>query len=131
MTRLILYLTIAIAAITIAAFSQFQKPAKWIVPEQYEKMKNPVEADAVSLQEGKAIYKRHCVSCHGKTGKGDGVKAAQLDVHPGNFAKDLKEQTDGALFYKTAEGRNQMPSYKKKLQDDEIWSVVNYIRTLK
>ncbi|MBX3241644.1 MAG: c-type cytochrome [Chitinophagaceae bacterium] len=96
-------------------------------------MKNPVNADAESLKTGKALWAKHCQSCHGKTGLGDGSKAAQLKTDPGNFsAADFHKQTDGSIFYKTSEGRDDMPGFKKKIPDqDEIWSIVNFVRTLK
>lgn len=96
-------------------------------------MKNPVKSDAASLAEGKTLWNKHCASCHGKMGLGDGSKAAQLKTDPGNFSKAaFQGQSDGALFYKTLEGRDDMPSFKKKIPDQsEIWSIVNYIRTFK
>jgi mono/diheme cytochrome c family protein len=96
-------------------------------------MKNPVKSDATSLAEGKELWSKHCQSCHGKTGLGDGTKAAQLKTEPGNFTKaDVQSQSDGSLFYKSSEGRDDMPSFKKKIPDEEErWSIINYIRTLK
>jgi mono/diheme cytochrome c family protein len=45
---------------------------------------------------------------------------------------DDQKQSDGSLFYKISEGREDMPSFKKKIPDEEdIWSIVNYLRTLK
>jgi mono/diheme cytochrome c family protein len=105
----------------------------WPVPDKYNKMANPVASDAASIADGKELYIKHCQSCHGKKGKGDGSKAAQLDSDCGDFTTpEFKKQTDGALFYKTSEGRKDMPSFKKKIPaEEEIWSVVNYMRTLK
>lgn len=104
----------------------------WKAPEKYLKMKNPVKSDAASIAAGKVLYNKHCASCHGKKGMGDGTKAAQLDTSPGDFTdKSFASQPDGSLFYKTLEGRDDMPSYKKKIPDQEdIWNVVNYMRTL-
>lgn len=103
----------------------------WSVPAKYEKMKNPVKADKESLSIGKSLYNKHCKSCHGKEGLGDGSKAAQLDTPSGDFTDEsFISQSDGALFYKSVEGRDDMPGFKKKIPDDEdMWSVVNYIRT--
>lgn len=103
----------------------------WPVPEKYEKMKNPVEATSASLEIGKQLYNQHCKSCHGKEGLGDGPKAAQLDTPSGDFTDEsFISQSDGALFYKTIEGRDDMPSFKKKIPDEEdIWNVINYLRT--
>jgi mono/diheme cytochrome c family protein len=111
------------------------KPEKkpWPVPDNYKKMKNPVASDAASIAEGKALYATHCKSCHGTKGLGDGPKAAQLKTEAGDFSTaDFQSQTDGAVFYKTSEGRDDMPSFKKKIPDaDERWSVINFMRTLK
>ncbi|MDP9048480.1 MAG: cytochrome c, partial [Bacteroidota bacterium] len=86
-----------------------------------------------SVSSGKALWNLHCASCHGKKGLGDGSKAAQLKTIPQDLSKaGLQAQPDGSLYYKIAEGRDDMPSFKKKIPDTEdIWSVVNYIRTLK
>lgn len=117
--------------IVAASFTVNQTP--WAVPDKNAKMANPVKADASSLSTGKELWAKHCQSCHGKTGKGDGTKAATLDTHPGDFTQAVtQDQTDGALFYKISEGRKDMPSFKKKIPDaDDIWSVVNYMRTFK
>jgi mono/diheme cytochrome c family protein len=105
----------------------------WPVPDKYKNMANPVKSDATSIATGKELYTQHCKSCHGTKGKGDGPKAAQLDTECGDFTKSATQsQTDGALFYKTSEGRKDMPSFKKKIADqNDIWAVVNYMRTLK
>ena len=105
----------------------------WPVPDKYKNMANPVKSDATSIATGKELYTQHCKSCHGTKGKGDGPKAAQLDTECGDFTKPATQtQTDGALFYKTTEGRKDMPSFKKKISDpNDIWAVVNYMRTFK
>lgn len=108
-----------------------QKP--WPVPDAYKNKVNPVKSDAESIANGKSLYSTHCKSCHGTKGKGDGPKASQLDTECGDFSTTtFQSQTDGAIFYKTFEGRKDMPSFKKKIAEaNDIWAVVNYIRTLK
>jgi len=120
----------AIALLSFVPGSTGKDP--WNVPDAYKTKVNPLKGDAASVATGKTLYNQHCKSCHGVKGKGDGPKAAQLDTECGDFTKDLAAQTDGALFYKTFEGRKDMPSYKKKIPEaDDIWAVVNYLRTLK
>jgi mono/diheme cytochrome c family protein len=116
-----------------AGFTAIKYNDPWPVPDKYAKMANPVKSDATALATGKEIWAKHCQSCHGKSGKGDGPKAAELKTLPADFTKaDFQKQTDGALFYKTSEGRQDMPSFKKKISDqDDIWAVIDYLRTFK
>ena len=104
----------------------------WPVPDAYKNKVNPLKGNAESLVTGKTLWNQHCKSCHGTKGKGDGPKASQLDTEPGDFTKaSFQAQTDGALYYKTEKGRKDMPSYKTKIPDpNDIWAVVNYMRTL-
>jgi mono/diheme cytochrome c family protein len=117
----------------ITGFTSLLEKKPWPVPDNYKNMKNPVASNAESIAEGKTLYGTHCKSCHGTKGLGDGSKAAQLKTEPGNFSTaDFQSQTDGSFFYKTSEGRDDMPSFKKKVPDaDERWSIVNFMRTLK
>ena len=105
---------------------------EWKVPAKYETMKNPTDPK-VDLNIGKSLYAKHCKSCHGTKGKGDGTKAKSLDTPVGDFTDaSFKNQTDGSLYYKTFIGRDDMPNYEKKIPDEEdVWLVVNYMRTLK
>ena len=111
----------------------FQDKKPWIVPDADRNKVNSIKADASSLADGKELWVKHCQSCHGKTGKGDGTKAAQLKTEPGDFTKaTTQSQSNGSLFYKTSQGRGDMPSFKKKIpENDDIWSLVNYMRTMK
>lgn len=117
----------------VSGFTLFQNKKPWPVPDSNKNVKNPVASGAASIADGKALYATHCKSCHGAKGLGDGNKAAQLKTEPGDFSKaDFQSQTDGAIFYKTSEGRDDMPSFKKKIPDaDERWSIVNFVKTLK
>ena len=120
-------------SVVMIIMSMTTQPKPWPVPDKYEKMVNPVKSDAASLANGKALYNQHCKSCHGTKGKGDGTKAETLDTDCGDFTKSsFHAQTDGALYYKTWEGRKDMPAFKKKIPDaNDMWAVVNYMRTFK
>jgi mono/diheme cytochrome c family protein len=121
------------SVIFMAGFTALNQKEPWPVPEKNAAMKNPVKPAAESIGEGKTLWVQQCQSCHGKSGMGDGPKAAQLKTEPGDFSKaETQKQTDGSLFYKISEGRKDMPSFKKKVPDPEdIWNIVNYVRTLK
>jgi mono/diheme cytochrome c family protein len=110
--------------------AQTAKP--WDVPAKYKTMKNAVKSDDASINAGKALFNKNCASCHGKTGLGDGPKAKGLETFPGNFSKaEFQSLADGDLFYKVKVGRDEMPKYEGKIDDEGIWQMVNYMKTLK
>jgi mono/diheme cytochrome c family protein len=114
------------------SISLLAQPKPWIVPADFKTMKNPVAVGDVSTKAGLALYIKNCASCHGKAGLGDGVKARTLKTFPGDFSNPgFQKQSDGDLFYKTKTGRDEMPKYESKLADEDIWNIVNYMRTLK
>jgi mono/diheme cytochrome c family protein len=104
---------------------------EWKAPARAAKKKNPIPADDKSIALGKQVYEKECVSCHGKTGKGDGPKAADLERKPGDLSSPhVQSQSDGELFWKVSEGRKPMPSGEKLLNEEERWQVVDYMRSL-
>lgn len=122
-------LTILLA---VASIVNAQKAKPWDAPEKFKTIKNPVKSDDASIKAGKALYDKNCASCHGKTGLGDGPKARGLETFPGDFSKaDFQKQSDGELFYKTKAGREDMPKYEGKIDDEGVWQIVNYMKTLK
>jgi mono/diheme cytochrome c family protein len=114
-----------------AGIMSMQQP--WTVPDKAAKTANPVKSNAESIAAGKTLWQQHCASCHGKTGKGDGTKAGQLKTPLEDYTTaPFQSQSDGAIFYKISEGRDEMPSFKKKIPDAmDIWDIVNYMRTFK
>ena len=120
-----------LAVFTFLAMTSYDQGEPWVVPDKYENMENPYEANNESLKIGKSVYNKHCKSCHGKEGLGDGSKAAQLDTPCGDFStEEFQSQSDGALFYKSYIGRDEMPNYEKKIPyEEDVWHVVNYMRT--
>ena len=127
--KLLTVLLLLMFAIIGSAFFQQEE---WKAPASADAKKNPLTADPVTIAAGKAVYVKECQSCHGKKGKGDGPNAKDLDKPAGDFTKaKMQSQTDGALFWKTSEGRKPMPMFKKKLTEEKIWQTVIYMRTLK
>ena len=103
---------------------------EWKVPAKYESMKNPTNPKT-DLDIGKSLYSKHCKSCHGKEGLGDGTKADEVEGDLGDFSSaKFQKQSDGAIFYKSYIGRKDMPNYEKKMSEEDAWLVVNFIRTM-
>jgi mono/diheme cytochrome c family protein len=96
-------------------------------------IRNPIAASAESISTWKQIYTRSCAPCHGTSGQGG----------PGNdlipAAPDLTDamwdhgSTDGEIFLNIKDGIGpdfNMTPFKDRLKDEEIWNVVNYVRSL-
>jgi mono/diheme cytochrome c family protein len=123
--------SIAMLAIFVASMAPAQSKS-WDIPANYKDMKSAAKTSPASIQAGEAIYKKTCAACHGKTGVGNGPKAKSLDTKPSDFTSaGFQSETDGAIFYQTKVGREDMPKYDKKIEDTDIWNIVNYLRTLK
>jgi mono/diheme cytochrome c family protein len=113
-----------------SAQAQQAKAKAWPVPDKDKAMKAPAKVD---LNTGKELWAKHCKSCHGSKGLGDGPKGASLKTFPGDFsAAAFQGGTDGELYYRTAKGRDEMPAYEKKIPDaNDMWALVAYMRTFK
>ena len=114
------------------ANAQTKKP--WVVPDKYKTMKSTVKAgDAAAIASGKELWAKHCKSCHGSKGLGDGPKAASLKTNCGDFSSaDFQKQPDGVIYYQSFVGRDEMPNFEKKITTEkERWDIVSFIRTLK
>lgn len=104
---------------------------QWVAPTRAAARKNPIPPNETSIALGKRTYERHCLTCHGAKGKGDGPTAGKLDKRPGDLSNPkLWAQSDGALLWKLTEGHRPMPTFKDLTTDEERWPVINYIRTL-
>ena len=96
----------------------------------------------VNVAEGKAIYERACIFCHGVAGKGDGpaafFSASYSAPRPRDFSQsDFKFKstpagelpTDQDLFRVVTEGvTGYMPSFRG-LTESERWNVIAYLKT--
>lgn len=106
--------------------------APWVIPANYKSMANPQKGKADPENIGKLLYAKHCKSCHGSAGLGDGPKAGSLETRI-NSLKDAKfqAQTDGEIYFQSFMDRD-MKSFEKKIPAvEDRWAIVNYIRTLK
>lgn len=106
---------------------------EWDIPEKYKNMENPHAGDASLNRVGKMLYTKHCKSCHGSKGEGDGPKAASMSVAIHDLGSDnVQSRSDGELYYQSIIGRDEMPNYEKKIPvEEDRWAVINYVRSLK
>lgn len=128
----IVILTMLLIGTVMLAFTFKGEQEPWTIPGKYKAMKNPHAGDKSLIPVGKALWAKHCKSCHGTAGLGDGPKAGSLKTKIGSFAtKTFQAQADGVIYYQSFVGRDEMPNFEKKIPDDEDrWAIINYIRTL-
>jgi mono/diheme cytochrome c family protein len=125
-----------IGAISLLSFMQPPNQkigGPWNIPAEYKNKKNPHAGDESLLKIGRNGYTRHCRSCHGRVGHGDGPMANQLKTFAGNFTLKAwqKKYNDGEIYYMSFIGRDEMPNFLSLISDEEErWAIVNYIRTL-
>lgn len=130
-------LVVLFAGMIFAAFvspvENSSMPENWDIPAKYKEMKNPYAGDASLERVGKMLYAKHCKSCHGNVGLGDGPKAASMTAKmiPFNDPK-FQAQTDGEIYYQSIIGKDEMPNFEKKIPEEEDrWALINFVRSLK
>lgn len=128
----LLSLSILIGLMFAFTATNAQTEAKKEVPEEFKNKPNPYKGDESLNMVGMRNFNRHCVSCHGKKGVGDGVMAKNLKTHPGDLTKsEFQKHTDGEIYYLSFVGVNERPDFMKLIPSEEDkWAIVNYIRTL-
>lgn len=111
--------------------SAFVQTKPWVAPPDADNVKSPLAVNPLIISDAKTVYTANCSPCHGDKGRGDGPASGGLNPRPADHTSDaVQKQTDGAIFWKLAEGRGPMPSYKKIFTDQQRWGLIAYIRTL-
>jgi mono/diheme cytochrome c family protein len=101
------------------------------IPVDATQKTNPIKPTAESLSRGKRQFGFDCAMCHGKAGDGTGDVAADMKLKMKNHTDPaaLKNLTDGELFYIIKKGKDQMPPEGDRVKNEEIWDMVNYVRS--
>jgi mono/diheme cytochrome c family protein len=116
------------ALIAMAGLTAAQAP--WTPPAGDKEKKNPLPADAQTIEQGRKVAQINCVTCHGAKGKGDGAAAVALNPKPADWtSKAVQDDTDGELFWKITTGRGAMPAWRH-LPEKDRWALVRYVRSL-
>lgn len=80
---------------------------------------------------GKLIYETNCLMCHGARGKGDGPISAALRPPAADLTgAKARAKSDQDLLAVIQDGRGAMPAWKTQLKEQDIQSVLVYIRSL-
>lgn len=143
-------LAIAVATLPVAAASgqSDQDLPRWManmarkqhvimhgIPSPYSGMRDPLADTGTKLWRGRAVFDRHCASCHGWSGEGDGPEAFALVPAPADLewlARTPKSRAQAYVYWSIAEGGrafdSEMPAFKQTLSKKDIWAVTAYLR---
>jgi mono/diheme cytochrome c family protein len=117
---------LAILSLALAAFAYDSEGAA-----EARKLKSPIPYTRKSISQGRTVFLRACVGCHGADGK------SQVDVVAD--ATDLTDPkawkngtSEGEIFRSIRDGQGaSMPSFKTQIRnEDDLWHLVNFIRSL-
>lgn len=96
--------------------------------------KNPLPFNPENLAAGKEAFGHYCIACHGLDGQNTGVPFADRmsPPLPRLASAEVQSYTDGQLKWIIDNGiaPSGMPASKGTLSDDEIWSIVHFLRHL-
>jgi mono/diheme cytochrome c family protein len=131
-TRKILFASLLAIICVALVYAALQREKPWVVPEEVKRLKNPLAPSESTLKATREIYLDQCAQCHGEHGKGDGPEAMMHSQAPADLtnAGRMNTVTDGEIFYQISEGRKPMPSFKKRLTEDQRWGLVLLVRSL-
>lgn len=93
-------------------------------------LKNPVPYSEKTLEEGKILYGRYCIHCHGENGKGDGLVAKEYKGVPSYSADAYKTMNDGHVFHVITHGKGRMWPHGSQMTPEERWKIVHYVHKL-
>ena len=121
---------IVVAALLALRAQDASKNADRMSASEARKLKNPIAYSKKSISDGKTLFLQNCTGCHGRDGK------AQVDVIAD--ATDLTSPklyksgtSEGEIFRSIRDGAGEtMPPFKAQLSNDDMWNLVNFIRSL-
>jgi mono/diheme cytochrome c family protein len=100
----------------------------------------PAPAAGVNAQ-GAAVFKLHCATCHGESGKGDGIGAAALPVKPRDLTGEPYKFVDIAgsaselealqKYIKVGRLESGMPAYGPILNETDLRAVAEHVLSMR
>jgi cytochrome c len=95
---------------------------------------NPLPHTDTIEEQGKVLYERFCIYCHGAKGDGNGklVADGKFTSHPPDYADLYKTNrlSDGHIYWVITYGKGNMGSHASQILPDERWKIVEYVERL-
>lgn len=104
-------------------------------PADVAALHNPLADDAGAVARGQGLFLQNCAPCHGAAADGRGPAAQGLRPPPADLAGPdvVPGHSDGWLFFRLTNGKHgsAMPSFKGSLDEQERWSIIAWLRSLR
>jgi mono/diheme cytochrome c family protein len=119
-----------LASRNCAVADEKAKTAEPLSVADAKKLKSSIPYTKKSISQGRSVYMRNCTGCHGVDAKATvDVVADATDLTSPNLWKN--GITEGEIFRSIREGQGaSMPTFKTQIKEEEMWHLVNYIRSL-
>ncbi|MCA1620955.1 MAG: cytochrome c [Acidobacteria bacterium] len=91
----------------------------------------PQKGRAARVERGRAVYADRCTRCHGADGQGRTRMAETVEPPDLSDPAWQRGRSDARMIASVANGRGQMPAFKKRLTRQDIAASIAYVRTLK
>jgi mono/diheme cytochrome c family protein len=117
-------------------------PGQNVTSQSAASVSNPVAFTPESIAAGKRAYDANCAACHGDRAQGAvkaGITISIIEEQRGKQPPDLIDDqwdhgsSDAEIFAVIKRGLppTMMAGFDGRIPDDEIWNIVNYLRTLR
>jgi cytochrome c1 len=124
----------------ISATDQHLAPTYWLldtgmrrsVKQRAAQITPPDLEEPGQIRRGLALYREHCVQCHGAPGVAPELFALGMTPAPANLVYTAREWAAAELFWVVAEGIKMtgMPAWKYRMPEGDIWAIVAFMREL-
>jgi len=93
-------------------------------------IKNPLASTEEVLKEGKVLYTRYCIHCHGEKGMGDGLVGIAYKGVLALNSRAVKNKSEGHIFHVITHGKGRMWAHGSQVSIENRWKIVKYVQTL-
>jgi mono/diheme cytochrome c family protein len=126
----------------VAATRQHTAPVYWLLMTTlresirahaaHEAPQSPDLRDSALIRNGRALYDRHCLQCHGAPGVAPHAVGLGLEPPPPNLVLRARDLTAGELYWAVAKGLKMtgMPAWEFRLSERDLWALVAFLKTL-
>jgi mono/diheme cytochrome c family protein len=124
----------------ISATDQHLAPTYWLLDSGMRRSVRQRAADIAvpdlarpaQIERGLALFRQHCVQCHGAPGAAPEPFALGMTPAPANLAHTAREWAPAEVFWVVKQGIKMtgMPAWKYRMLDEDIWAIVSFMREL-